>query len=123
MNQNKLYNSSKRLRQFTSHRDPKPSDKIVYVSGSFDILHKGHIEFLEKAKKLGTYLILGLHNDATVNHYKGDGFPILNEQERMLNMLANRYVDEVILGAPWKVSEHMINLLKIDVVAESNKKR
>ena len=91
------------------------------MSGSFDVLHKGHIEFLEKAKKLGTYLILGLHDDETVAHYKGSRFPILNAQERTLNMLANKYVDEVIMGAPWKVSEHMIRLLNISVVAESNK--
>lgn len=41
----------------------------------------------------------------------------------MLNLLANKYVDEVILGAPWKVSQHMIQLLNISVVAESNKSR
>lgn len=93
------------------------------MSGSFDVLHKGHIEFLEKAKQLGDYLILGLHDDETVSYYKGKRFPILNDNERMLNMLANKYVDEVILGAPWKVSEHMIRLLNISVVAESNKQK
>lgn len=72
---------------------------------------------------MGDYLILGLHDDETVSYYKGKRFPILNDNERMLNMLANKYVDEVILGAPWKVSEHMIRLLNISVVAESNKQK
>jgi ethanolamine-phosphate cytidylyltransferase len=63
----KLYNTTKRIRQFCSNREAKPTDKVVYVCGSFDLLHKGHCEFLEKAAKLGTFLVLGLYDDETVN--------------------------------------------------------
>jgi len=91
------------------------------VQGAFDILHPGHCEFLEKAQKLGTFLILGLFDDETVQQYKGKGYPVLNHQERVLNTLAMKYVDEVIIGVPWKITQHMIKLFNISIVASSNK--
>lgn len=63
------------------------------------------MEFLQKASKLGTFLILGLHDDQLVNSYKGRGYPVLNFHERVLNMLAMKFVDEVIIGAPWEITK------------------
>jgi cytidyltransferase-like protein len=57
----------------------------VYTAGAFDMFHVGHIDFLEKAKKLGAYLIVGLHTDLEVNKYKGYNYPILNLHERVLS--------------------------------------
>ncbi len=45
------------------NREPKQSDKIVYIDGSFDMLHMGHIKTLELARKLGDFLIVGVHDD------------------------------------------------------------
>lgn len=48
----------------------------------------GHLDFLEKASKLGDYLIVGLHTDPVVNSYKGSNYPIMNLHERVLSVLA-----------------------------------
>lgn len=98
----KLLNTTKRIREFSKgNKEPKPTDKIVYIDGSFDILHVGHIEILKKAKSLGDFLIVGIHDDDLITQQKGIHYPILSLQERVLNLLAIKYVDEVIIGAPW----------------------
>lgn len=83
----------------------------------------GHISTLRKAKELGDYLIVGVHDDITVNEHKGKNYPIMNVHERTLNLLAIRYVDDVIMGAPWAITEDMIKNYNISVVvAGSNLK-
>ncbi|KAL4476418.1 hypothetical protein ABPG74_010151 [Tetrahymena malaccensis] len=115
----KLLNTTKRIRQFSQgNREPKEGDKIVYIDGSFDMLHIGHIETLKKAKELGDYLIVGLHDDETVQEKKGSNYPVLTLQERVLNVLAMKYVDEVIIGAPWQPTEQLIKQFNINIVVE-----
>ena len=55
--------TSKRIVQFSEGREPNPGDKVVYVDGTFDLFHVGHIEFLKRAKALGDYLLVGVHDD------------------------------------------------------------
>ena len=55
--------TSKRIVQFSEGREPKETDRIVYVDGTFDLFHIGHIEFLKRAKALGDFLIVGVHDD------------------------------------------------------------
>ena len=55
--------TSRRIAEFSSKRSPKPTDKIVYVDGAFDLFHQHHIAFLEKARRLGDFLIVGVHKD------------------------------------------------------------
>ncbi len=107
-----------RLQEFCNNRFPKDSDKVIYIDGAFDILHIGHIETLKKAKELGSYIFVGVHDDATVNKHRGKNYPILNMQERVLNLLALRYVDDVVIGAPWILTEDIIKSLKIDLVVQ-----
>lgn len=107
-----------RLQEFCNHRFPNDDDKVVYIDGAFDILHIGHVETLKKAKELGTFLYVGVHDDATVNKHRGKNYPILNLQERILNLLALRYVDDVVIGAPWSLTEDLIKSLKIDIVVQ-----
>ena len=109
----KLLNTTKRIRQFSNNRDPTSQDKVVYIDGNWDIVHEGHIKNLEKAKSLGSYLIVGLHDDETINKIKGRNYPVLNLQERTLNVLALKYVDEVIIGAPWQISQNVIKNMNI----------
>lgn len=54
---------TRRIAQFAAKKSPSPDDKIVYVDGSWDLLHRGHVALIEKAKELGTYLIVGVHDD------------------------------------------------------------
>ena len=70
--------------------------KIVLVGGCFDIIHFGHIQFLEKAKKSGDYLIVALEPDERITNYK-NRIPIHTQAERAYNLLALRFVDLVVL--------------------------
>lgn len=58
----------------------KENHRIIYIDGSFDILHIGYIEIFKKAKELGDFLYVGLHDDATIYKYRGKSYPILNLQ-------------------------------------------
>ncbi|KAI9314965.1 hypothetical protein BX666DRAFT_1965236 [Dichotomocladium elegans] len=110
--------TSKRIVQFSEGREPKETDKVVYVDGTFDLFHIGHIEFLKRAKALGDFLIVGIHDDQTVNAIKGANYPLMNLHERALSVLACRYVDEVIIGAPYSVTEDILSKeYKVDFVA------
>lgn len=66
-----------RITQFSNHRTPGPDDRVVYIDGAFDLFHVGHIETLKKAKDLGTFLYVGIHDDATVNLHKGRNYPAI----------------------------------------------
>ena len=59
----KFMATSRRISHFSNSREPKPTDKIVYVAGSFDVFHCGTVEFLEKARALGDFLMVGIYDD------------------------------------------------------------
>jgi ethanolamine-phosphate cytidylyltransferase len=82
--------TSRRIVQFSEGREPKLTDKVIYVDGTFDLFHVGHIEFLKRAKILGDFLIVGVHDDQTVNAIKGSNYPLMNVHERALSVLACR---------------------------------
>ena len=60
--------TSRRLRQFSNNKEPKEDDKVVYIDGAFDIFHAGHVKTLEKAKALGSFLLVGIHDDHVINY-------------------------------------------------------
>ncbi|XP_031617150.1 ethanolamine-phosphate cytidylyltransferase isoform X1 [Contarinia nasturtii] len=108
--------TTQKIIQFSDGKSPKPTDKIVYVAGAFDLFHVGHLDFLEQARKHGDYLIVGLHTDPVVNKYKGSNYPIMNIHERVLSVLACKYVNEVVIGAPYSVTTDLMNHFKVGVV-------
>ncbi|XP_055382017.1 ethanolamine-phosphate cytidylyltransferase isoform X1 [Condylostylus longicornis] len=108
--------TTQKIIQFSDGKAPKSGDKIVYVAGAFDLFHVGHLDFLEKAKQYGDYLIVGLHTDPVVNRYKGSNYPIMNLHERTLSVLACKYVNEVVIGAPYSVTKDLMEHFKVDVV-------
>ncbi len=71
--------------------------KIVFTNGCFDILHPGHIDLLERARKLGTRLLVGINSDESVRRIKGSGRPFMNEDDRRAVLMALRPVDDVIV--------------------------
>jgi rfaE bifunctional protein nucleotidyltransferase chain/domain len=99
--------------------------KVVFTNGCFDIMHTGHIDYLNKAKALGDILIVGLNTDDSVKRIKGDKRPIINEDERaeiISNIkpvdyvvffdedtpaeLINELVPDILIkGADWKTDE------------------
>lgn len=72
-------------------------EKIVFTNGCFDIVHKGHIEYLASAATLGTKLVIGLNTDLSVKRLKGETRPVNDEQARALILSALIFVDQVIL--------------------------
>jgi len=71
--------------------------KIVFTNGCFDIIHSGHIYYLNESKKMGDVLIIGLNSDSSVRRLKGEGRPINNEKDRAEVLSAIRYVDYVVI--------------------------
>ncbi|KAL4712025.1 hypothetical protein ACJJTC_003692 [Scirpophaga incertulas] len=108
--------TTQKIIQFSSGLSPKPTDKVVYVAGAFDLFHVGHLDFLEKAHAQGDFLIVGLHTDLEVNRYKGSNYPIMNLHERVLSVLACKYVHEVVIGAPYSVTAELMDHFRVSVV-------
>ena len=71
--------------------------KIVFTNGCFDILHAGHVRYLNKAKSFGDCLVLGLNTDTSVRRIKGENRPINNELDRAEVVGALKSVDYVVL--------------------------
>lgn len=71
--------------------------KIVLANGCFDILHVGHVRYLEGARRLGDTLVVAINSDRSVRALKGEGRPILNERERVALVSALRCVDHVVV--------------------------
>lgn len=72
-------------------------EEIVFTNGCFDIVHLGHIDYLEKARNLGNKLVVGVNTDASVQRNKGISRPIIDERSRTHLMAALAFVDAVIL--------------------------
>jgi len=70
---------------------------IVFTNGCFDIVHRGHIEYLAKAADLGAALIIGLNSDSSVRRLKGETRPLIDEYSRALLLSALSFVNKVVL--------------------------
>jgi len=91
--------------------------KVVFTNGCFDILHSGHIQYLEQAKALGDILVLGLNSDDSVRRIKGAPRPIVSEKDRAFVVAALQCVDLVVIfeqDTPYE----LIRLLKPDILVK-----
>jgi rfaE bifunctional protein nucleotidyltransferase chain/domain len=70
--------------------------KIAFTNGCFDLLHLGHVDYLEKARALGDKLILGLNSDNSVSRFKGQNRPIQDQNSRARVLAALQFVDLVV---------------------------
>ncbi len=75
----------------------KAGAKVVFTNGAFDILHAGHVTYLEFARRQGDALIVGLNSDASVRRYKGDKRPVNRQQDRARVLAALACVDYVVI--------------------------
>jgi rfaE bifunctional protein nucleotidyltransferase chain/domain len=91
--------------------------RIVFANGCFDILHVGHMRYLEDAKKEGDILVVGVNGDASVCALKGPGRPILDERARALLVAATRAADYVVLFNEPNV-ESLLEAIRPDVHAK-----
>lgn len=71
--------------------------KIVFTNGTFDILHRGHVAYLEKARAAGDILVVGVNSDSSVRNYKGPGRPVNPQNDRLFVLAALQCVDFVVL--------------------------
>jgi len=91
--------------------------KIVFTNGCFDILHRGHIEYLSKARDLGDVLIIGLNTDSSVKRIKGGNRPVQDETSRAMILASLRFVEAIVLfdeDTPY----NLISLVKPDVLVK-----
>lgn len=70
---------------------------VVFTNGCFDLLHRGHVDYLQRARDLGDALLVGLNGDSSVRQLKGPGRPILPEADRAVVLAALRAVDAVVI--------------------------
>jgi D-beta-D-heptose 7-phosphate kinase/D-beta-D-heptose 1-phosphate adenosyltransferase len=71
--------------------------RVVFTNGCFDLLHRGHVQYLREARALGDVLIVGLNSDASVARLKGSNRPILKIDDRVAVLTALRTVDHVVV--------------------------
>jgi D-beta-D-heptose 7-phosphate kinase/D-beta-D-heptose 1-phosphate adenosyltransferase len=74
---------------------PRPR-VLCFTNGCFDLIHPGHVQYLEDVRKLGDYLVVGLNSDASVARLKGPSRPLQDERARALVLLGLRCVDAVV---------------------------
>jgi D-beta-D-heptose 7-phosphate kinase/D-beta-D-heptose 1-phosphate adenosyltransferase len=109
--------------------------KVVFTNGTFDILHRGHVEYLQSARKLGDVLCVGLNTDQSIRRIKGKGRPLNSNKDRATVLAALGCVDYVcffgedtpeklirrivpdvlVKGADWKINE----IVGRDIVEQS----
>jgi len=116
----RFFPTTQRIVQFSEGKSPKPSDRIVYIDGTYDLFHVGHVGIMRAARQLGDYLLVGIHDDKIVNAIKGENYPIMSTHERVLSVLQCRFVDEVIIGAPYKVSKELLESQNVSVVVHGS---
>jgi len=85
------------LPQLKNSVEYKKSQSVVFTNGCFDILHPGHVQYLQEARSCGDFLVVGLNSDSSVRRLKGDQRPIQNEQDRAVVLAALSSVDAVVI--------------------------
>ena len=93
--------------------------KVVFTNGCFDLLHAGHVTYLEAAKKRGDKLILGLNTDKSVSAIKGPTRPVVHENDRARVLAALESVDAVILFDE-DTPLNLINAIKPNIIAKGS---
>lgn len=116
--QNKICASSEQLLQKIA-RWNEGGEKIVFTNGVFDLVHRGHVDYLAKARDLGDRLIIGVNSDASVSKLKGPHRPLQDEYSRMLILASFEFVDAVIVFGDQTPFE-LIKLVQPDVLVKGS---
>jgi len=92
----------------------------IFVNGTFDIVHRGHIEMLNYAKSLGKQLVVAIDSDQRVCELKGNTRPINNEQDRKFLLKNLRSVDAVWIFNSDEELEHIIKIYEPDIMVKGS---
>jgi len=114
-NSPRVLDESNLAAQVESYKNAKK--KIVFTNGCFDLLHIGHVTYLEEAKRQGDVLIVGINTDASVRILKGPTRPIQNENDRSQILAALKAVDHTILFSE-DTPLNLIKKIKPDVLVK-----
>ena len=98
------------LLRTTIERLKKQGKKIIFANGCFDILHVGHVRYLQEAKTLGDVLVVAVNDDASMRSLKGKGHPFMPEEERMEILAALRCTDYITLFSEKTVDNLLLHL-------------
>jgi D-beta-D-heptose 7-phosphate kinase/D-beta-D-heptose 1-phosphate adenosyltransferase len=99
-------------------KDAKEQDEtVVFTNGCFDIIHAGHVSYLEQARKLGDRLIVGINDDASVSKLKGSGRPI-NTVDRRKAVLAGLESVDWVFDFGDDTPERLLELLQPDILVK-----
>ena len=114
----------KKIKDKISHIDGWKGDAeknggeiVVFTNGCFDLMHRGHVEYLAKAREMGDRLVVGLNSDASVQRLKGPSRPIAKEESRAMVLAALGFVDRVVVfddDTPAK----LIEMVKPDILVK-----
>ena len=91
--------------------------KIVFTNGCFDIVHLGHVDYLEKARNLGDFLVVGLNTDSSVSRIKGPARPVCDEKSRSRVMASFGFVDAVVFFDE-PTPKELIEAIKPDILTK-----
>lgn len=91
--------------------------KIVFTNGCFDLLHVGHVRYLQEARKLGDVLVVGVNSDASVKRLKGPTRPVQSEDDRAEILAALACVDYTVLFSE-DTPENLIHIVKPDILVK-----
>lgn len=91
--------------------------QLVFTNGCFDLLHRGHVRYLDRAKTLGDVLIVAINSDASVRALKGPGRPVMSDEERAELVTALAAVDYVLVFEELD-PEKVIRVLEPDVLVK-----
>lgn len=95
--------------------------KIVFTAGCFDLLHVGHVGFLEKARKFGDALVIAIASDAYIRQKKGKHRPIIPESERAKMLKSLKFVDDVYIVSTMAEALKIATSLKIHILVLSDR--
>ena len=90
--------------------------KTIFVNGTFDLLHPGHVSLLTWAKSLGDYLVVGIDTDDRVKEKKGSSRPIYNQTDRGIMLVSMSAVDEVRYFDSDESLENLVKEVKPDII-------
>jgi D-glycero-beta-D-manno-heptose 1-phosphate adenylyltransferase len=114
---NKVFSHDSAVNQVQSWQTK--GEKIVFTNGCFDLVHRGHVEYLAKAADLGTKMIVGLNTDASVSRIKGPSRPLVDEQSRAILMAAFEFVDMIVFFDE-ETPYELIKALQPDVLVKGS---
>ncbi len=112
---NKIVSRGELARRVAEWR--RAGEQIVMANGCFDVLHVGHVRYLQAAKDLGGRLIVAVNSDVSVRDLKGDGRPVMPENERAEILAALEPVDAVVIFSEPNVRA-LLNEIRPDVQAK-----